>query len=100
MTFFRAVYNYIPGSVIAVLPIGTIVRHAQPSDVVAIDSLRKADGDSLGMIPIQVYQSIAGKQRIGRDRWTHQHLLIAEDNGDVAGFCYASYFQPEYTEIV
>ena len=71
---------------------GTVMRDAIPADLPAIDSLRKKEGDALGFIPIGAYQSVTMKAPVdGRWRHLHSRLVILIDNGDITGFCYASY---------
>lgn len=72
----------------------TIIRDATTKDIEYIDSLRKREGDSLGFIPIGTYQSVTMKAPVGgRLRHLYSRLLVTIDNGDLTGFCYASFAQ-------
>jgi hypothetical protein len=72
----------------------TILRDATPFDLIYIDDLRKKEGNALGFIPIGAYQSVTMKAPIdGRKRYLYSRLLVTEDNGDLTGFCYASFAQ-------
>ena len=71
----------------------TICRPAKPEDVPYIDSLRKKEGAALGFIPIGAYQSVTTKMPVdGRRRWEYSKLIVTEDNGDLTGFCYATFW--------
>jgi len=70
----------------------TILRDAMPGDFGYIDSLRKREGSALGFIPKDAYLSVLERRVIaGRARYLYQRLLVTVDNGDLTGFCYASY---------
>ena len=104
MPYSAQIYEYIPGTVLNFRN-ETIVRHAQESDIFAIEALRRADSGSLGMIHKNNYVSIATKSRQdNRDRWKSQHLYVLQDgygkNAEITGFCYVSYFQIYYAEII
>src|SRR5690606_24202361 len=70
----------------------TILRDARCGDFAYIDSLRKKEGSALGFIPKDAYLSVI-EQRVvaNRARFRYERLLVTEDNGDLTGFCYASY---------
>ena len=69
-----------------------IIRDAIPDDWLYIDSLRKTEWSALGFIPQDCYLSILHRLPIGgRRRWTYSKILVAEDNGDLTGFAYASF---------
>ena len=66
------------------------VREGTESDFLAIDSLRKKDGSSLGFIPKDAYLSVLTKTRMSnRDRWKYQRIWVVEDNNEITGFVYA-----------
>jgi hypothetical protein len=72
----------------------TIVRPGRVGDWDYIDSLRKKEGTSLGFIPKLSYISVlSGTSDRGRDRWKYARINVTEDNGDLTGFCYASFFR-------
>jgi predicted GNAT superfamily acetyltransferase len=63
------------------------IEPATPSDLGAIESLRRADGDCLGFIPKMKYEHIVNKTLDrGRRRWVWERLLVCRDNGEVTGF--------------
>lgn len=71
---------------------GTVLRDGMPNDFAYIDGLRKREGSALGFIPKDAYISVLECRRVGnRERFRYQRLLVTTDNGDLTGFCYASY---------
>lgn len=65
-----------------------------------MDALRKKEGSALGFIPKDAYLSILEKKRIAnRERWKYQKIWVTEDNGDLTGFCYASFSDDPATII-
>jgi predicted GNAT superfamily acetyltransferase len=78
----------------------TIIRDAALSDFPYIDALRKREGSALGFLPKDAYLSVLTKTRIhNRDRWKYQRVWVTEDNGDLTGFCYASFTDDPATII-
>jgi hypothetical protein len=78
----------------------TILREAVPQDFEYIDSLRKKEGSALGFLPKDAYMSVLHKARIAnRDRWKYQKIWVTVDNGDLTGFCYASFANDPATII-
>lgn len=74
------------------MPVETLVRHAVVDDLPAVETLRRADAKDLGFIPKARYELVAGKIAYeGRRRWLYEWLLIAVDNDDVTGFCFAAF---------
>ena len=72
----------------------TFVREAKPEDFQYIESLRRKEGSALGFVPKGAYESVLEKRRVAnRDRFKYQKLWVTEDNGDLTGFCYASFSQ-------
>lgn len=70
----------------------TIVRPATEADLKGIDSLRKADGDSLGFLPIMKLQHIVTQTLDrGRWRWLYESLWVCEDNDDMTGYVLAGF---------
>ena len=68
-------------------------REGIESDFIAIDSLRKSEGDCLGFIPKDVYLSVLGKRRVHeRDRWKYSNLWVYVDNNEITGFVYFTYY--------
>lgn len=99
-----AVYDFISGNTLAFLGEITL-RHAIEADLPAIEALRRKDSGSLGMIHKNNYLSVATKTRQdNRDRWKSQHLYVLQDgllsNAEITGFCYVSYYQIYYAEII
>lgn len=71
---------------------GTVIRDAVPADFGFMDALRKKEGSALGFLPKDAYLSVLEKKRIAnRDRWKYQRIWVTVDNGDLTGFCYASF---------
>ncbi len=78
----------------------TQIRDALPMDFTYIDSLRKREGSALGFMPKDAYLSVLEKRRIhDRDRWKYQRIWVTEDNGELTGFCYASFTDDPATII-
>jgi hypothetical protein len=74
------------------MTLATVIRPALEADLKAIDSLRKADGDSLGFLPIMKLQCIVNqKLDRGRWRWLYESLWVAEDNGELTGYVLAGF---------
>ena len=72
--------------------IGHIVRAAAQYDLKAVDSLRKADGDSLGFLPIVKLEHIVNRTMDrGRARWKYESLWVCEDNGEITGYVLAGF---------
>lgn len=72
----------------------TILREGIPADWKYIESLRIKESNSLGFIPKNSYISVLGKTSDkGRDRWKYARINVVEDNGDLTGFCYATFFR-------
>jgi predicted GNAT superfamily acetyltransferase len=70
------------------------------ADWAYIESLRRKEGAALGFIPKEAYESVFLRKRVAnRDRWKTQRLLVTVDNGDLTGFCYAS-FAAEMAHII
>ena len=68
------------------------VRHALPSDLLAVESLRRADGKDLGFVPKAKYEHIVNRDSDrGRIRHLYEWLLVRTDEGDVNGFCLAGF---------
>lgn len=73
----------------------TDIRPACLSDFIYIDSLRKKEGAALGFIPKDAYLSVlSGIPIDDRRRWIYQTLNVTVDNGDLTGYCYASFIYP------
>ena len=71
---------------------GTSIRAGRLEDFGYMDALRKKEGSALGFLPKDAYLSVLEKKRIAnRDRWKYQRVWVTEDNGDMTGFCYASF---------
>ena len=63
------------------------IRPATIDDLPAIDAMRKADGDSLGFVPIQKYEHIVNQTLDrGRPRWAYEWLLVCIDSREITGF--------------
>ncbi len=78
----------------------TILRDAVLQDFPYIDALRKKEGSALGFLPKDAYLSVLTRTRIcNRDRWKYQRVWVTEDNGDLTGFCYASFTDDPATII-
>ena len=78
----------------------TTIREGQSGDFHYIDSLRKKEGSALGFLPKDAYTSVLEKRRVAdRDRWRYQKIWVTEDNGDLTGFCYASFHKNPATII-
>lgn len=78
----------------------TNVRDAVSCDWLYIDSLRKREGSALGFIPKDAYTSVLeGRQIANRERHKYQRIIVTEDNGDLTGFCYAS-FASDWASII
>lgn len=72
----------------------TIIRPGKPEDWNYIDSLRIKESHSLGFIPKNSYMSVLAKIPDGvRKRWEYASINVVEDNGDLTGFCYATFFR-------
>ncbi len=68
------------------------VRHATPTDLSPIESLRRKDGSSLGFIPKIKYEHIVNRTLDrGRPRWKYEWLTVCEDNDDITGFCLSGF---------
>jgi hypothetical protein len=78
----------------------TVLRDGRLGDWNYIDSLRKQEGSALGFIPKDAYLSVLEGRRIAnRSRFEYQRILVTEDNGDLTGFCYAS-FASDWASII
>lgn len=78
----------------------TLLRHARTSDFGYIDALRKKEGSALGFMPKDAYMSVLERKRVhNRDRWKYQSIWVTEDNGDLTGFCYASFHDDPATIV-
>tara|TARA_R100001377_G_scaffold82000_1_gene61933 strand:- start:1242 stop:1781 length:540 start_codon:yes stop_codon:yes gene_type:complete len=78
----------------------TTIREGQSGDFAYIDSLRKKEGSALGFLPKDAYTSVLEKRRVAdRNRWRYQKIWVTEDNGDLTGFCYASFHKNPATII-
>jgi hypothetical protein len=74
--------------------IETILRPGKPEDWKYIDSLRKKEGSALGFIPKNCYMSVLAKiPDGGRKRWEYSQINIIEDNGELTGFCYTTFYE-------
>jgi hypothetical protein len=72
----------------------TIVRQGKTEDWDYINSLRKIEASALGFIPKASYLSVLSEIPDGvRKRWEYAKINVVEDNGDLTGFCYATYFR-------
>jgi hypothetical protein len=72
----------------------TILRPGKTEDWNYIDSLRKRESHSLGFIPKNSYLSVLSKVSDGvRKRYEYTKINVVEDNGDLTGFCYASFHE-------
>lgn len=72
----------------------TIVREGKVKDWNYIDSLRIKESDALGFIPKNSYMSVLSKTLDGtRKRWEYARIYVTEDNGDLTGFCYATFYK-------
>lgn len=70
----------------------TLIRSAVESDLMAIDSLRKKDGDCLGFLPLMKLEHIVRRTLDrGRARWRYESLWVCEDNGDLTGYVLAGF---------
>ncbi len=70
----------------------TVIRPATMNDLKAIDSLRKADGDCLGFLPLAKLEHIVNQTLDrGRRRWLYESLYVCEDNGDLTGYVLAGF---------
>jgi hypothetical protein len=57
------------------------IRKSSLNDLKAIDSLRKADGDCLGFLPILKLEHIVNQSLDrGRRRWLYESLWTCEDS--------------------
>jgi len=75
-------------------PVKTILRPGKTEDWNYIDSLRKKESYSLGFIPKNSYLSVLSKTNDGvRKRFEYTQINVVEDNGDLTGFCYASFHE-------
>lgn len=71
----------------------TIVRPGRTEDWKYIDHLRIKE-KALGFIPKNSYLSVLSKVPDGvRRRWEYSRINVIEDNGDLTGFCYATFYQ-------
>ena len=74
--------------------IETILRPGITEDWGYIDSLRKKESYSLGFIPKNSYLSVLSNISDGvRKRFEYTRINVVEDNGDLTGFCYASFHE-------
>lgn len=72
--------------------VDTILRPGKIEDWGYIDSLRKKESGSLGFIPKNSYTTVLSKTSDGvRKRYEYVRINVVEDNGDLTGFCYASF---------
>jgi N-acetylglutamate synthase-like GNAT family acetyltransferase len=60
------------------------VRVATIEDLRYIESLRRSVSEDIGFIPLQRYEMEIDGRRNGR-------VLVVTDNGDLTGFCYATF---------
>ncbi len=80
--------------------IDTQLRDGREHDFGYIDSLRKKEGSALGFLPRDAYTSVLEQRRVhNRDRYKYQKVWVTEDNGDLTGFCYASFSDDPATII-
>ncbi len=78
----------------------TTLRDGASSDFAFIDALRKREGSALGFLPKDAYTSVLERRRVSnRDRWKYQRVWVTEDNGQLTGFCYASFSDDPATII-
>lgn len=78
----------------------TNLRLGTFGDFSYIDSLRKKEGSALGFLPKDAYTSVLERRRVAeRDRWKYQKIWIVEDDGDMTGYCYASFHKNPATII-
>jgi len=76
------------------VPIETILRPGKPEDWAYMDSLRKKESSALGFIPKNSYLSVLCKTPdAGRKRWEYARINVIEDNGDLTGFCYSTFYE-------
>ena len=74
--------------------IETILRPGKIDDWDYIDSLRKRESNALGFIPRNSYTSVLSKTADGvRKRFEYVRINVVEDNGDLTGFCYATFHE-------
>ncbi len=76
------------------IDLGT-VRHAKLEDIPYVISLSKKESHSLGFIPKMAYEAAITGIKTG-DRWSttcNDKLFLIESNGDLLGFCLASFGQ-------
>jgi hypothetical protein len=72
----------------------TILRPGKIEDWNYIDSLRKRESNALGFIPKNSYTSVLSKTADGvRKRFEYIRINVVEDNGDLTGFCYATFHE-------
>jgi len=79
----------------AELDLGT-VRFSKLEDIKYVISLSKKENHSLGFIPKMAYESAITGIKTG-DRWSNvcnDKLFVIECNGDLVGFCLASFGIP------
>jgi len=73
-----------------------VVRQAVEKDIVYVISLSKKENHSLGFIPKMAYEAAITGIKTG-DRWSNvcnDKLFVIECNGDLVGFCLASFGIP------
>jgi GNAT superfamily N-acetyltransferase len=70
----------------------TETRLAVGSDWPYVEALRRREGDALGFIPKDRYLSVLEERPShGRNRWHYERVLLASDDGEPTGFCYAGF---------
>ena len=70
-----------------------IIRFAEVDDLPYINDLSKKESKALGFIPNPAYMSAITGSKTGK-RWSlvcNDKLFVCECNGDLVGFCLASF---------